>query len=95
MSAFIIVNIEVHDPKQFGEYKTLVEPTLEAYGGRYLVRGGRTEVLEGEWDLNRLVIIQFDSVERARAWWSSEEYREPKELRQRASTSQMVVAEGL
>ena len=95
MSAYVVVQIEVHDPETFEEYRTLVSPTVEAYGGRYVVRGGAIETLEGGWNPSRFVILEFDSVERAKDWWSSEEYRAPKELRLKAASSQMIVAEGI
>jgi uncharacterized protein (DUF1330 family) len=95
MSAYVIVDVEVRNPEQYSKYKSLVEPTIEAYGGRYLARGGHTEILEGEWSPNRIVVLEFESVEQAKAWWSSEEYRVPKEIRQRNSTTQMIVTEGL
>jgi uncharacterized protein (DUF1330 family) len=94
MSAYVVVQIEVHDPEEFEKYKTLVSPTIEAYGGRYAVRGGILETLEGDWNPSRMVILEFDSVSQAKAWWSSEEYRVPKQLRHRAASSQMIVVEG-
>ena len=94
MSAYVVVQIEVHDPEGFEEYKTRVSPTIEAYGGRYAVRGGTLETLEGDWNPSRLVILEFDSVSQAKAWWSSEEYRVPKELRLKSASSQMIVVDG-
>ena len=95
MSAYVVVQIEVHDPEAFEEYRALVSSTVEAYGGRYVVRGGTIETLEGDWKPPRFVILEFESMERAKAWWSSEEYRVPKELRHKAASSQMIVAEGV
>ncbi len=95
MSAYIIVQVDVHDPQRYQKYREMVPPTLEAYGGRFVVRGGQTETLEGDWDPGRVVVLEFDSVERAKAWWSSEEYREPKALRQRTADTQMIVVEGV
>lgn len=94
MSAYIIVDVKVHDAKLYEEYKGQVLPTLEKYGGRFLVRGGKTESLEGDWSPSRLVVIEFPSAGDARAWWSSPEYAKPKSLRQRASVTQMILAEG-
>ena len=94
MSAYIIVQIDVKDQEKYNEYKTMVPPTIEAYGGKFLVRGGATETLEGDWNPERFVILEFESAERAKQWWSSEEYRKPKELRQSASVAQIIVAEG-
>ena len=94
MSAYIVVQVKVEDPVKYEEYKKHVPGTIQAFGGRILVRGGEIEVLEGEWNPGRLVILEFDSVERAKEWWSSEEYRHPKELRQQASKTNMIVATG-
>lgn len=95
MSAYVIVDVKVRDVDKYEAYKQLVQATVEAYGGRYLARGGRTRTLEGDWSPTRLVILEFEDVERARAWWASEEYREPKALRQAVSDTQMVVVEGV
>ena len=95
MSAYVVVQIEVHDPEVFEAYKERVSPTVEAYGGRYAVRGGTVETLEGDWNPSRFVMLEFDSVVQAKAWWSSDEYRSPKELRHKAATSQMIVVEGI
>ena len=94
MAAYIVVQVKVEDPVKYEEYKQQVPATIEAYGGRFLVRGGETEVLEGDWNPERFVILEFDSVERAKEWWSSEEYRRPKELRQQASKANLIVAAG-
>ena len=95
MSAYIVVQVKVEDPVKYEQYKRQVPATIEAYGGRFLVRGGDTEVLEGDWNPERFVILEFDSVERAKAWWSSEEYRHPKELRQQASKANLIIAAGV
>ena len=95
MAAYIIVEVNVTDQALYDDYKKLVPPTLELYGGPFVVRGGETETLEGDWNPGRFVILQFESVERAKAWWASEEYRAPKQLRQRASSARMIVAEGV
>lgn len=95
MSAYVIVEITVTDPKQYEEYKRLAPPTIASHGGRYVVRGGPVDVLEGDWTPKRLVVLEFDSADRARAWWNSEEYREPKAMRQRSAETRMVLVEGL
>ena len=94
MRGYIIVDITITDPERYQEYRKSAAVTVEAYGGRYLVRGGKTEKLEGDWDAGRIVVLEFDSVERARAWWASEEYRAPKALRQSASVTRMILVEG-
>jgi uncharacterized protein (DUF1330 family) len=95
MSAYIFVSVEVHDPVRYEEYRKTVMPTLEAYGGKFLVRGGKMEVLEGNWPQRRIVIVEFPSVEKARAWWHSPEYAAPKALRQATSHTEMILVEGV
>lgn len=95
MPAYVVVQIDVHDPVTYERYKTLAADSVAAYGGRYIVRGGKTETLEGDWDPKRFVILEFPDAAGARAWWSSAEYAEGKALRQAAATSQMLLVEGL
>ncbi len=94
MSAYVIVDIEVQDSKTYAEYIGKAPATVTAYGGKYLARAGRTEVLEGEWVPKRLVILQFESLERAKEWLNSAEYAPVKALRHKAAHSNMVVIEG-
>ena len=95
MSAYVVVEVEVNDLVRYEDYKAMVPPSLEAYGGRFLVRGGRVETLEGDWAPKRFVIVEFPSLEKAKAWWSSEEYAEAKALRQVTAKTQMIVVEGV
>jgi uncharacterized protein (DUF1330 family) len=95
MAAYIIVNVEVQDPVRYEDYRKSVAPTLAAYGGRFLVRGGKVEVLEGSWTPKRFVVVEFPSAEKARAWWNSEEYAAPKSLRQATSYTDMILVEGV
>src|SRR5438105_2797789 len=95
MPAYVVVEIEIHDPAGYDRYKTLAPPSIAAYGGRYLVRGGEVAVLEGTWRPTRLVVLEFPSPERARAWWDSPEYAEAKALRQRCATTQMIAIDGV
>jgi uncharacterized protein (DUF1330 family) len=95
MTAYVIVDINVTDPVRYEGYKKLAAPTVELYGGKYIARGGKTEVLEGDWSPNRLVILQFESVEQAKKWLNSTEYREPRSLRHQTAISNMVVVEGI
>ncbi|HKQ99608.1 MAG TPA: DUF1330 domain-containing protein [Pyrinomonadaceae bacterium] len=94
MAGYLIVDVQVNDPEAYERYKAAVPATLAAYGGKFLVRGGRAETLEGSWEPNRIVVVEFESVEKAKAWWSSQEYAAPKQLRQSASVTQMIVVEG-
>ena len=95
MSAYIVVQVDVQDPKRYEDYKKLVPPSIEKFDGRFVVRGGKTETLEGSWAPKRFVIVEFPSVERAKAWWASREYADAKALRQATASTQMIVAEGL
>ena len=94
MAAYLIVDIEVRDPVLFEEYRKRVPATVAQYGGRFLVRGGAFETLEGTWRPNRLVVIEFPSMEQARRWYASEEYREPLAMRLKASSGNLVLVEG-
>ena len=95
MAGYIVVQVDVKDAERYEAYRQLVQPTLAAYGGRFLVRGGRVENLEGDWHPARFVVLEFDSVERAKAWWSSAEYAEAKALRQETTRTEMIVVEGI
>jgi len=95
MPAYIVVEIEVNDAPRYEDYKAMVPPSLEAYGGRFVVRGGKVETLEGDWAPKRFVMVEFPSVERAKAWWASEEYAEAKALRQATAKTQMIVVQGV
>jgi uncharacterized protein (DUF1330 family) len=75
MSAYVVVQVQVHDPVAYEEYKKGVPATLALYDGKFVVRGGKLETLEGDWKPERFVILEFLSVERAKEWWSSPEYR--------------------
>lgn len=95
MPAYVIVNITVRDPVRYEEYKRLASPTVSAYGGRYVARGGAVDVREGEWSPSRLVILEFPTVGQARAWWDSPEYAPAKAVRQSCADAQLVITEGL
>jgi uncharacterized protein (DUF1330 family) len=95
MTAYVIVDIDVHDPVRYEDYKSLAAPTVELYGGKYIARGGKTETLEGDWSPTRLVILQFESSEQAKKWLNSDEYRQARALRHQTANSQMLVIEGV
>ncbi len=94
MSAYVVVEIDVKDPDRYADYTTMVPASLEAYGGKYLVRGGAVEKLEGAWEPSRFVVLAFDSVAQAKRWWNSDEYREARTLRQATADTKMIVVEG-
>jgi len=95
MSAYIVTEIEVRDKERYEVYKKMVQPTLGAYSGKFLVRGGAAENLEGDWSPKRIVILEFPSADKAKHWWSSPEYAEAKALRQATAHTQMIVVEGV
>jgi uncharacterized protein (DUF1330 family) len=95
MPAYVIVSIDIHDPAMYERYKQLAPPSIGLYGGKYLTRGGAVEVLEGDWTPRRFVILEFPSMEKAKAWHDSPEYAPALAQRQSCATSLMLLAEGL
>ena len=95
MAAYVIVEIEVVDPVGYEEYKKLASASIQNQGGKYIVRGGAPEVLEGDWKPKRLVVLEFESMQRARDWLNCEEYREARKVRQRTARANMILVEGL
>ena len=95
MTAYVIVDINVTDPDRYEDYKSLAAPTVELYGGKYIARGGKTEILEGDWSPTRLVILQFDNSDQAKSWLNSNEYSEARALRHATAISNMVMNEGV
>src|SRR3990172_6247901 len=95
MPAYVIVEVEVKEHIRYEEYKKLAAPTIKLYGGKYIARGGKAEMLEGTSEPNRVVILEFDSVEQVKKWWSSKEYAEVKKIRYETAESRMIVVEGL
>jgi uncharacterized protein (DUF1330 family) len=94
MAAYVIGNVDIADPAAYEEYRKLALPTIAKYGGRYLVRGGPAESVEGVWDPKRLVVLEFESVERAKQWYNSEEYRPAKRIRHRAARTDLLIVQG-
>ena len=95
MAAYIIANIEITDPVGYEEYRKQAHASIAAYGGRYLTRGGATEVLEGDWVPNRVVILEFPNMAQLKAWYGSPEYRPALQIRRRTAKSSLVAVEGL
>ena len=95
MAVYAIVNVRVIDPDRYAEYRSKAPDSISRYGGKYLARGGAVEVLEGTWNPQRLVILEFDSMERFHEWYDSPEYAPLKQLRGEASATEFVVVEGL
>jgi len=95
MTAYVVVDAEVTDPVAYEAYKRLAEVSLPPYGGRYLVRGGAMEVLEGDWAPQRVVVLAFPDAEAARRWRAGPEYQAAVEARKGAATLKAVLVVGL
>jgi uncharacterized protein (DUF1330 family) len=95
MAAYFIVDVEVKHAKAYEAYKQAAAASIAQYGGRYLVRGGTHEVLEGGWHPTRLVVLEFPSVDAAKRWYASEEYGRVKPIRLQHAVSDMVLVEGV
>jgi uncharacterized protein (DUF1330 family) len=94
MKAYIIVDVTIQDPILYEDYKKLTPASIHSHEGKFLVRGGKTETIEGDWAPGRFVILEFPSIEKAREWYRSEGYTQAKSIRQRAAHTQMILAEG-
>jgi uncharacterized protein (DUF1330 family) len=94
MPAYVIVDLEITEPVEYEEYKQRAGATVEKYGGKYVVRGGPCETLEGDWHPKRIVVLQFRNTEAAKAWLNSSEYAEPRKMRQRTANTQMILVQG-
>jgi len=94
MKAYVIVDVKIHDPKRYEDYKKLTPASLTPFDGKFVVRGGPTETLEGDWEPGRIVVLEFPSIEKAKAWWSSAGYAPAKAIRQAASVTKMILVEG-
>jgi uncharacterized protein (DUF1330 family) len=94
MPAYVIGQMEIHDPEQYSRYTSAVPETIEAHGGRFVVRGGEIAPLEGDWTPPRLVVIEFADLAAAKRWYESPEYQEVKQLREGAATLSIVAVQG-
>jgi uncharacterized protein (DUF1330 family) len=95
MPAYVIVDVKISDPVAYEEYKKLTPASIAAYQGQFIVRGGAAEILEGDRKPGRIVVLEFPDAERARQWWNSEEYAAAKLIRQRASSTEMILVDGI
>jgi len=95
MAAYMIVDLEITDLEGFREYQKRVGSTLESYGGKFLVRGGNYETLEGDWHPHRLVMLEFPSVEQAKRWYNSDEYAPVKDIRLKTANTQGILIQGV
>ena len=95
MAAYLLVDVKVLDPAGFAEYQQKVPATIAQYGGRYLVRGGATEVLEGAGSPKRSVVLEFPSMVQLKTWYASPEYAPLIAIRTRTAKSKLMAAEGI
>ncbi len=95
MTAYAIFDVDVTDPTGYEDYKKLAPPVIAAFGGRYLARGGAAQALEGDWVPNRVVILEFPTVEKAKEWLESPQYREARALRHKTARTKAIVVQGL
>lgn len=95
MPAYIIANVKITDAESYVGYTQLTPATIASYGGKFLVRGGKSEQLEGNQVPGRIVILEFPDYDRAKEWWGSEIYAGAKAIRQKAAYTEMIVVEGI
>ena len=95
MKAYIITDVNITDPVLYEEYKKLTPGSLVPFDGKFIVRGGKAETLEGSWNTGRMVVLEFPSLEKAKAWHESAIYAPAKAIRQKSSTARMIVVEGV
>ena len=95
MKGYILADVQIQDPVRYENYKKLTPASLEPFGGRFIVRGGSTETLEGDWATGRVVVIEFPSAAQAKAWWASDDYAPAKALRQATAHTRMLLVEGV
>ena len=95
MSGYAIFNIEIKKPEEYKEYVEKVKPLAEKFGGDYIIRGGETKVLEGNWEYPITVVIKFPSYEKALEWYNSEEYKPVKPIRLTNSDANAIIIKGV
>ena len=95
MNAYAICDVEIYDIERYQDFVSVVKPAIESAGGRFLVRGGAHEVLEGEWEPRRIVLIEFPSMEKAEEFYFSDLYQEHKSNREHWNWDCIIVVEGM
>ena len=94
MPSYVIADITVVDEALYEKYRALTPETISKYGGRFVVRGGTHETIEGDWKPGRLVVLEFDDIASAKRWYNSPEYSEARTIRHKAATGSMIFVEG-
>jgi uncharacterized protein (DUF1330 family) len=95
MAAYVLVDLDVKNAAGLDNYRSKVGDTLTKYGGKFIVRGGAHEVLEGDWQPKRIVVLEFPSMDALKRWYNSPEYRPLIAERQRAASGPLVAVEGV
>lgn len=95
MPAYVIVEIEIHDQELYTSYTALTPETINQYKGKFIARGGKSVILEGDKSPKRVVILEFPSLETANSWWHSEAYSRARKIREKAATTRMTIVEGV
>ncbi len=95
MAGYIVADLEITDPDEYQQYAQQVGATITKYGGKFLVRGGQPETVEGDWNPKRIVILEFPSVEQAKTWYTSPEYSALKGIRHHSALSNMLLVHGV
>ena len=95
MACYLVADMHISDPGLFREFVEAVPATVEKYGGRYLIRGGKFEVAQGDWTPDRVVVIEFGSMDQAKAWYDSPEFEGPKQTLARSSNSNFIFVKGV
>ena len=95
MPAYVISDVETRDPEGMARYRALAADSIARHGGRYIVRGGRIETLEGGWTPHAIVVVEFDSADQARAWYASSDYAEALKLSETALARRLILVEGV
>ncbi|HMJ47363.1 MAG TPA: DUF1330 domain-containing protein [Ferruginibacter sp.] len=95
MSAYIIVDVTVFNEEEYAAYKSLTPGSIAPFHGKFIIRGGKTETIEGDWKPQRIVVVEFPTADLARQWWSSPEYTKAKAIRHRTAHSKMILVEGV
>ncbi len=91
---YIIVRVSIHDPELFQKYPVLSTEVMKKYGGKYIIRGGKFKVVEGEWPVDRTTVVEFESFESAKKCYESIDYSKAMEIRQKSTKSDLILIEG-
>lgn len=91
MSAYVLVEVNIQDPEVYEEYKKLTPDSIQAYGGKFIIRGSPVQVMEGAWNYDRMVLLEFPSKEIALEWYHSEAYQEARKIREKASSANFFI----